>query len=169
MSEVKAFDVIIAGGAMAGATLALALNRLSAGTLSVAIVEAYQADHQQHPGFDARCIALSHGTVEILRRFGLWESLKSVATPINHIHVSDRSHAGMTNIDKQDVGVDALGYVVELADVGRIYAEQIDQCSNISLYCPLRIKDIARSEQRVTTTLSDGSQIQAKLLVSQGG
>ncbi len=31
----------------------------------------------------------------------------------------------MTDITKQDVGVDALGYVVEFADVGRIYAEKI--------------------------------------------
>ncbi len=165
----KSFDVIIAGGAMAGATLALALSRLSGGKLSVAVVEAYQTDHQQHPGFDARSIALSHGTVEILRRFGLWESLKSIATPINHIHVSDRSHAGMTEIDKHDIGLEALGYVVELADVGRIYAQQIEDCESISIYCPLSIQDVERSSQIVTTTLSDGSKIQSQLLVAADG
>ncbi len=169
MNEIKSFDVIIAGGAMAGATLALALDRLSHGNMSVAVVEAYQANHQQHPGFDARSIALSHGTVEILRRFGLWQSLSSVATPINHIHVSDRTHAGMTDIDRRDVGVDALGYVVELADVGRIYAGQIDDSEAISLYCPLSITDIERSTERVVATLSDGSQIQSKLLVAADG
>ncbi len=169
MSEMKSFDVIIAGGAMAGATLALALSRLSHGKLSVAVIEAYQVNHQQHPGFDARSIALSHGTVDILRRFGLWESLKSISTPINHIHVSDRSHAGMTEIDKQDVGVEALGYVVELADVGRIYAGQIEDSDNISMYCPLSITDIERTSEQVIASLSDGSQIQSKLLVAADG
>jgi len=32
------YDVVIAGGAMAGATLALALNHLSQGSLSIAVV-----------------------------------------------------------------------------------------------------------------------------------
>jgi len=169
VSEVKAFDVIIAGGAMAGATLAIALNQLSQERLSIAVVEAYQSDNQQHPGFDARSIALSYGTVEILKRFGIWSSLESIATPINHIHVSDRSHAGMTDITKEEVGVSALGYVVELADVGRIYAEQIASCKSISLYCPLSIENIERTLEQVCVTLSDGTKLKGKLLVAADG
>lgn len=169
MSQVKSFDVIIAGGAMAGATLALALHQLSQGRLSVAVVEPYQTDHQQHPGFDSRSIALSYGTVQILQRFGLWESLQSVATPIEHIHVSDRSHAGMTDITKEEVGVNALGYVVELADVGRIYAEKIEKTSSITLYCPQSIQSVERNINKVTAILSNGEQIEAKLLVAADG
>ena len=33
----------------------------------------------------------------------------------------------MTEITKQEIGVEALGYVVELADVGRVYQEFLDQ------------------------------------------
>ena len=69
------YDVVIAGGAMAGATLALALNRLSQGSLSIAVVEPYQVDHQAHPGFDSRSIALSYGTVQILDSLHLWQSI----------------------------------------------------------------------------------------------
>ncbi len=169
MSDGKSFDVIIAGGAMAGATLALALHQLSKGKLSIAVVEPYQADHKQHPGFDARSIALSYGTVQILDSFGLWPALSKVATPINHIHVSDRFHAGMTDITKQDVGVDALGYVVELSDVGRIYAEKMAETASITLFCPQSIEDIQRSSSQVLATLSDGSQIEAKLMVAADG
>jgi len=169
VSEVKSFDVIIAGGAMAGSTLALALHHLSKGKLSVAVVEAYQTEHKHHPGFDARSIALSYGTVQILQSFGLWEELEHVATPIDHIHVSDRSHAGMTNITKDAVGVEALGYVVELADVGRIYTQKLSQCSSVTLFCPASIKDIERSTDRVCATLSDDTSIEAKLLVAADG
>ncbi len=169
MSDGKSFDVIIAGGAMAGATLALALHQLSKGKLSIAVVEPYQSDHKQHPGFDARSIALSYGTVQILDSFGLWPALSKVAIPINHIHVSDRFHAGMTDITKQDVGVDALGYVVELADVGRIYAEKIAETASITLFCPQSIEDIQRTSSQVLATLSDGSQIEAKLMVAADG
>ncbi|WP_246201073.1 2-octaprenyl-6-methoxyphenyl hydroxylase [Vibrio ziniensis] len=154
---------------MAGATLALALHQLSEGRVSVAVVEPFQVDHQQHPGFDARSIALSYGTIQILKRFGLWRALQSVATPINHIHVSDRYHAGMTDITKQEVGVDALGYVVELADVGRIFSEKMANTASITLFCPQSIQHVARDINKVTAVLSSGEQIEAKLLVAADG
>lgn len=56
ISKPISFDVIIAG-AMAGATLALALQHLSQGKLKVAVIEAFATDHSAHPGFDARSIA----------------------------------------------------------------------------------------------------------------
>ncbi|NMU33538.1 2-octaprenyl-6-methoxyphenyl hydroxylase, partial [Vibrio parahaemolyticus] len=117
----KQYDVVIAGGAMAGATLALAIDHLSQGKLRIAVVEPFKAQSDMHPGFDSRSIALSYGTVNLLRQLQLWTSVEPFVTPIEHIHVSDRSHAGMTEITKQEVGVEALGYVVELADVGRVY------------------------------------------------
>ena len=44
------FDVVIAGGAMAGATLALAIEQLTQAGLSVAVVEAAIPDNS-HPGY----------------------------------------------------------------------------------------------------------------------
>ncbi|MBW3694080.1 2-octaprenyl-6-methoxyphenyl hydroxylase [Vibrio sp. T187] len=163
------FDVVIAGGAMAGATLALALNKLSKGSLSIAVVEPYQVDHQAHPGFDSRSIALSYGTVQILESFQLWDLIKPVATPIKHIHVSDRSHAGMTGITDEDFNVEALGYVVELADVGRIYQQQLEEADCITLLCPESVSEIERTTEQVTIRLASQQQIQAKLLVAADG
>jgi len=47
-------SVIIVGGGMTGATLALAISRLSNGTLPVHLVEANAPDPAAHPGIDAR-------------------------------------------------------------------------------------------------------------------
>ena len=165
----KSFDVIIAGGAMAGGTLALALNQLSQQSLSIAVIEAYQPKGGAHPGFDSRAIALSYGTVNTLKRFGLWDDLHAVATPITHIHVSDRSHFGMTDIDHKEANLDALGYVIELADVGQIYQTKISQCEQITQYCPLSVTEVARDQESVSVTLSDGSQLQSKMLVAADG
>ncbi|MFN3018457.1 2-octaprenyl-6-methoxyphenyl hydroxylase [Vibrio coralliilyticus] len=165
----KQFDVVIAGGAMAGMTLALAINKLSQQPLSIAVVEPYQVDHQAHPGFDSRSIALSYGTVNILKQFGLWDDISTFATAIRHIHVSDRSHAGMTEIDNLEVGVEALGYVVELADVGRLYHEKVAQDSNITLLCPASVNQIERQQQCVHIELDNGQTISGKLLVAADG
>lgn len=165
----KQFDVVIAGGAMAGMTLALALDTLSRSQLRIAVVEPFTVDHQAHPGFDSRSIALSFGTVEILNSLGLWEQIAPVATAIKHIHVSDRSHAGMTNIDHSDISVAALGYVVELADVGRIYQTQLEQRPSISLLCPDSVHEIERTASHNVVTLQSGEQLECRLLVAADG
>ncbi|WP_394244072.1 2-octaprenyl-6-methoxyphenyl hydroxylase [Vibrio astriarenae] len=165
----KHYDVIISGGAMAGATLALALDKQAQGALSIAIVEAYQTEHEQHPGFDARAIALSYGTVDILKRFDLWKDVSSVATAIEHIHVSDRGHAGMTEIAHSDIPVPALGYVVELADVGRLYHQRIQSSQNIELLCPDSIAQLNRFSDRVELKLTSQKEISGQLLVAADG
>lgn len=165
----KQFDVVIAGGAMAGMTLALAINKLSDKPLAIAVVEPFKVDHQAHPGFDSRSIALSHGTVNILKSLQLWQEIAQVATPIKHIHVSDRSHAGMTDITTAEVGVDALGYVVELADVGNIYHHLVEQSDDIELLCPASVQAVERQQESVTVTLDSGETLQSKLLVAADG
>ncbi|HCG6158010.1 2-octaprenyl-6-methoxyphenyl hydroxylase [Vibrio parahaemolyticus] len=165
----KQYDVVIAGGAMAGATLALAIEHLSQGALRVAVVEPCKAQSDQHPGFDSRSIALSYGTVNLLRHLELWSAIEPFSTPIEHIHVSDRSHAGMTDITKHDVGVEALGYVVELADVGRVYQELLTHSTAIDLYCPDSAKHITRTQENVTIELASGELLNAKLLVAADG
>ncbi|ELA9363822.1 2-octaprenyl-6-methoxyphenyl hydroxylase [Vibrio parahaemolyticus] len=165
----KQYDVVIAGGAMAGATLALAIEHLSQGALRVAVVEPFKVQSDQHPGFDSRSIALSYGTVNLLRHLELWSEIEPFTTPIEHIHVSDRSHAGMTDITKHDVGVEALGYVVELADVGRVYQELLTHSTAIDLYCPDSAKHITRTQENVTIELASGELLNAKLLVAADG
>lgn len=63
------FDVVIAGGGMTGATLAIALAQLApAGRpWRIALIEAHQPQ-SAHPGFDGRAIALAAGSVEALRQ-----------------------------------------------------------------------------------------------------
>ncbi|MEZ8735610.1 2-octaprenyl-6-methoxyphenyl hydroxylase [Vibrio sp. 10N.286.49.E11] len=163
------YDVVIAGGAMAGATLALALNHLSQGSLSIAVVEPYQVDHQAHPRFDSRSIALSYGTVQILDSLRLWQSIAPVATPIKDIHVSDRGHAGMTDIYSEELAVDALGYVVELADVGRIYQQKLESEAAITMLCPESVSKVEREEALTTIELTSGQTVTTKLLVAADG
>ena len=82
-------DIAIVGGAMAGATLALGLAKLSA-TLSrplrIALIEAHLASNN-HPGFDARSIAIAHGSIFELTRLGIWPKLQHLGTAIENIHV----------------------------------------------------------------------------------
>src|SRR5690554_704732 len=105
-------DLIIAGGGLAGATLALALARVVP-ELRVTVVESFPLspdalpdDYQ--PSYDARSTALAWGSRLIFEELGLWAALSEHATPIRNIHVSDRGRFGATRLDAADHGQPAL-------------------------------------------------------------
>ncbi len=109
---------------MAGATLALAISRLSHGALPVHLIGTATApESHAHPGFDGRAIALAAGTCRQLARIGVWQSLADRATAITTVHVSDCGHAGFVTLAAEDYQLAALGQVVELHNVGqRLFA-----------------------------------------------
>lgn len=165
----KQYDVVIVGGAMNGASLAIALDELTHHQLKIAVVEAIQPEQVDHPGFDARSIALSYGSVELLKRIGLWSELASVATAIKTIDVSDQGHAGRVHLSAQEQAVDALGYVIELAHAGTIFHQQLLSRQHIDLFCPANVEHIERTQSTVFIRLNNGKRLQASLLVAADG
>lgn len=161
-------SVIIVGGGMTGATLALAISALSNGKLPVTLVEA-KRPIQTHPGFDARAIALAYGTCQRLQQIGLWQALSDCVTPITHVHVSDKGHAGFVNLDADDYHIPALGNVIELHDAGQRLFALLDAAPNIKLYCPDSVESIERSADKVDVILTSGEKLSAQVLVAADG
>lgn len=98
-------DVVIAGGGPVGSALAVALRDSG---LNIVVLEARTADST-----DARPLALSYGSRLILERLGAWPALEATATPIRHIHVSQRGGFGRVGLDAGEAGLPHLGYVVD--------------------------------------------------------
>ncbi|MGE4801898.1 2-octaprenyl-6-methoxyphenyl hydroxylase [Yersinia hibernica] len=162
-------SVIIVGGGMAGATLALAISSLTQGKMPVALVEAQLPESRQHPGFDARAIALAQGTCQQLDSIGLWSALADCATAIEHVHVSDSGHSGFVNLRAQDYRVPALGQVIELFDAGKRLFTLLQKAPGVTLHCPAKVVDVARTAESATVTLDNGQHLSAKLLVAADG
>jgi 2-octaprenyl-6-methoxyphenol hydroxylase len=98
------YDIIVAGGGLIGAALALGLRDSG---FKIALLEA-----QPHAAVvgDARTIALSHGSRLILERLGVWQSLTAI-TPIEHISISQQRGFGRVELHAAEARVPALGYV----------------------------------------------------------
>ena len=75
MSESEVYDIVIVGGGMVGATLAVALSPLK---LRVALIEAVEHNSAAQPSFDERTTALSNGSRRILETIGVWPELDAV-------------------------------------------------------------------------------------------
>ncbi|MBN4863900.1 MULTISPECIES: 2-octaprenyl-6-methoxyphenyl hydroxylase [Providencia] len=161
-------NVIIVGGGMAGATLALAISSLSQGKLSVSLIEA-SLPEGKHPGFDARAIALAHGTCQYLAKIGVWPAFADCVTPITHVHVSDRGHAGFVNINAKDYHIPALGNVIELHEAGARLFSLLRKAPGVTLYCPAKVDSIRREQDSVTVTLDTGKTVSGELLIAADG
>ncbi|WP_026970912.1 2-octaprenyl-6-methoxyphenyl hydroxylase [Aliagarivorans marinus] len=162
------FDLVIVGGGMVGASLALGLAHY-APKLKLALIEAQPLDFGQHPGFDGRAIALSAGSVNWLKQAQLWDELASFAAPISHIQVSDRGHLGRVDMLPDDYLLDSLGQVIELEHAGRILHQRLSQCPQVTLFCPNAIRSFERTDDSVELELEGGESLSASLLVGADG
>ncbi|NQZ49385.1 MAG: 2-octaprenyl-6-methoxyphenyl hydroxylase [Moritella sp.] len=171
MSVVE-YDIAIVGAGMVGATLAHAVSQIQhpdGRQLSIALIDANPPTTSNHPGFDARVIALSYGSQQILTQFKLWHKIAPTATAIKHIHVSDRGHWGITRLDHSEYNLPALGQVIELQTAGHIFQQGLAEINNINWYCPNQLVSLDRQVDHTDLTLDDGQQIRCKLLVGADG
>lgn len=162
-------SVIIIGGGMTGATLALALSHMTAGRLAIDLVEAAVPESLVHQGYDSRAIALAQGTCQQLSDIGVWPSLQSCATPITQVQVTDRGHLGQVQLAAEDYRLPALGYVVELHDVGQRLFALLRQAPGVRLHCPAMLTGVDRQRDRLLATLNTGEQLTGQLLVAADG
>ena len=162
------FDIVIAGGGMAGSTLAWALLKARP-ELQIAIIE-QQKETISPVSFDSRSIALARASAQLLEQWGLWPELKKHACAINTIHVSDRGHFGKTRLTAEEYLQDALGYVIEVEHIGVLLAQKLQQKNNVTWFSPNTITQLNPSETAQNLLLHDGTELSCRLLlIAEGG
>jgi 2-octaprenyl-6-methoxyphenol hydroxylase len=164
------YDIVIAGGGMIGASLALALAPLG---LRVAVVEAIARGESRQPSFDDRSTALSRSTQRMFEAMGLWDEVIAAATPIRRIHVSDRGRFGFSHIDAAQQGVDALGYVVINRVLGEVLQSGLAHAGTVDIRCPARVVDVETggdlANVRIETADGGHRDLSCQLVVAADG
>lgn len=164
------FDIVVAGGGMVGASLAIALEPLG---LSVAVVEAVARGAPEQPSFDERSTALSRSTQRSFEAMGLWQDIVAASTPIRSIHVSDKGRFGFSHIDAEEQGVEALGYVCINRILGGVLQGALANAGNVTLMCPARITAVENHSEHAAVTVQheDGREetLTSTLLVVADG
>ena len=170
-----AYDVVIIGGGMVGASFASALSHISNNSeLSILIVEAFAPGNsdQQATNFDARSTALSFGSSQIYDEIGLWPQLSESATAITEIQISDKGRFGATRITSAEQQVAALGYVVENQHIGNCLHANLLSLDKLEFFCPASVESIKPTASGMTLALAAGTgkhSVTAKLVVLADG
>lgn len=169
-------DIVVAGGGLAGATLALALAR-AIPTLKITVVEAFPlaadapSDSYQ-PSYDARSTALAWGSRLIFQDLGIWAMMARHATPIRHIHVSDRGRFGATRLAAAEHNQDALGYVVDNRWLGLCLTSALQSCDQVTWRAPAQVQGVSNVTGAVSVQIAEGdrvSELRAQCVVIADG
>jgi 2-octaprenyl-6-methoxyphenol hydroxylase len=166
-ATVERYDVLIAGGGMVGASLALAL---SSSAWRIALVDPSGLSTDNSPSFDERATALSWSSRSFLGALGLWQTLEPGVCPIRHIHVSEQGRFGRSRLHAEELGVDALGHVLPNRLLGDALSQRLSACSNVRVE-ETGISTILPSTGSDTVTVRDeeGRLLETRLLVVADG
>lgn len=165
MSGIPAYDVAIAGGGLAGASLAAGLA--DAGR-RVAVIEpvAREADHQ--PSYDDRTLALNAASLNILDNLGVLDG-ELAGCPIRRIEITRAGGFGRLVLDAAESGREFFGKVLVARELGNRLLAVLDERAGITLRCPDRLESFTVDDDRVHIRLESGDRLTARVLVGADG
>ena len=167
--EPRVHDVLIVGGGLVGASLAIALEPLG---LDVAMVEATPPG-QMPEVFDQRNLSFAEATVNALSALGVMQRLRAPTGSIRRIHISRSGDFGRVQLNAASYGRTEFGRVVVARDFGEALEARLAQLNNLTRYRPARFigLDDADPGQRTLRIADDAGEraLHARLLVAADG
>lgn len=163
-------DVLIVGGGLVGASLAIALDRLG---VDVGLLEA--APPGALPAvFDERNLSFAEATVHALSALDVLPRLRAPTGAIARIHISRRGDFGRIALNAADYGRAAFGRVVVARDFGDALEAKLQTLTALRRYRPARFlgfaDDTDDGARIVRARGADGEfALRAKLVVAADG
>jgi ubiquinone biosynthesis UbiH/UbiF/VisC/COQ6 family hydroxylase len=162
------FDLIIVGGGLAGAALAVALRK---SRLSIALVDSLTPAKGpvKSAGWDTRIYAYTPASVRFLQALGVWERLDQTRLcAVERMEVYGDS-GGRLDFSAQESDFHALSWIGE-SDLLRCELwESLTRQHNVTVFTPATPTKFTRSDASVEITLDNGKTLSAALIVGADG
>ena len=164
------WDIVIVGGGMVGASLAIALKP---SPYSVLLVESVPHTSNNQPSYDERTVALTHSAKLIFSAMGVWDRIESTqAEPILDIHISNRGHFGQTHLSHKNTETSALGYVVPTRVIGNALWSELEKDDDTKIICPATVDNLEQHSDHCLVEISVGNttrRVMSRLVVLADG
>ena len=168
-SDSPAHDVLIVGGGLVGASLAIALDVLG---LDVGTVEAAPAGALP-PVFDQRNLSFAEATIHALDALGVLALMRAPTGSIRRIHISRAGDFGRIQLQASAYGRSEFGRVVVARDFGEALETRLGQLRHLTRYRPARFAGLAPMADGLhAVQLADANgqrELRTKLLVAADG
>jgi len=161
------FDIIIIGAGPAGLSLACALSNTK---LRIAIIEKQPKNYFSNPIYDGREIALTHNSIEILKKIGIWSKIPSKDIfKIKEARVMDGNSSYFLHFDHKKTCKNYLGCLISNQLIRQALYKKISNLTNIKLIPEIEVISIENSSNISNVHLSNKKKIQSKLIVAADG
>jgi len=162
-------DVVIVGGGLVGASLAIALDRAGR---DVGLVEATPAGTLPAV-FDQRNLSFAAATVNALTALGVMQLLATAPGAIHRIHVSRAGDFGRVQMDAAQYQRPWFGQVVVARDFGNALETRLQALAGLTRYRParfVRLGDTIDGYRQVVIADEHGERcLLARLVVGADG
>ncbi|MDQ6952644.1 MAG: UbiH/UbiF/VisC/COQ6 family ubiquinone biosynthesis hydroxylase [Mariprofundaceae bacterium] len=159
-------DVVIVGGGMVGLACASALKDSG---LQVVVIERSESKPFESLAMDCRVSAIVLGNQQILEGLGAWQYLQADAQAMHSMKIWDDQQAGGIRFDAEEIGEDALGFLVENSHLQAALQRSLLHSDTVQHLCPAMIEHIEWLSDAVQITLDDGHQLSTPLMVGADG
>lgn len=160
----QSFDLVIVGGGLAGASLAVALRN---SRLRIALIE--NRPPRRPAGWDARVYAVSPANAAFLDGIGVWKHLDPERiAPIRAMQIHGDA-GGRLDFSAYDSGVSELAWILESSLMACELWENVKRQSNLTLFCPGQPASLEFRHDAAVLKLMDGTILSARLLVGADG
>ncbi|MBM5570170.1 MULTISPECIES: UbiH/UbiF family hydroxylase [Deefgea] len=161
-------DLIIVGGGLVGAALALALKNTS---LSIILLEGREPVLDfDLATWDQRVYAISRASRKLLTQIGAWERMRAERlSPISAMKIRGDEPNAKLEFNALESGVDELAYIVENRELQRALWLELASSPNVEIITPTEPESLVIDHDGATLTLSNNRALQARLVVGADG
>src|SRR5690606_38443236 len=161
-NSMESGQVLIIGAGPAGLCVALAL---AARGMEVEVVERQRREALAMPAFDGREIALTHGSMRILRQLGVWDRIPlAEISPLRLARVLDGDHPGF-EVGPGNCGSE-LGALVPNHAIRKAAWEAVADNPAITVHDGVSVEAVGSDQDTAWVRLDDGRSLSARLLVA---
>ncbi len=157
-------DILIAGGGIAGLTLAALLGNAG---INVHIIDKFPPQPFKKTKPSGRTIALMQNSLNIIKATGAWDKCEEYSAAIQTMCIMDNDLN--VEFEAYEIGQEQFGVNVPNAILRAALYEQVQSIPAVTAHMPGALEDYKTQNNHVTATLEDGTQITARLLVGADG
>lgn len=162
-------DILISGGGVAGLTAAAGFG--TAGFSVLLVDPAPPVTNADHKDADLRTTAFLQPSRDFLEKAGLWSRLAPHAAPLQIMRIVDTmsDHPVVADFDAAEIGDDPFGWNLPNWLLRREMLARLEELPNVTVRTGVGFAEMLARTAHVLARLSDGSQIEAKLVIGADG